>query len=123
MLKPANLVPINSALIGDTSIGSIVNPKINGISGGSTRVESGQRSGDVKSGSKSDAAASAADQVSLTDSARLMVRLETILDDLPTIDRERVETIKQAIADGSYVVNPEKVAAEVLRMEMDMRRQ
>lgn len=98
-----------------------MNPKINGISGGSPRIESGQRSGDV--GKTNDAAPAAApDQVSLTESARLMVRLEKILEDLPTVDRDRVDQIKQAIADGTYSVNAEKVAAEVLRMEMDLNR-
>ena len=67
-------------------------------------------------------AESARDQVSLTDSARLMVRLEKILEDLPSVDRDRVEVIKQAIADGTYSVDAQKVAAEVLRMEMDLNR-
>ena len=58
----------------------------------------------------------------LTESGQLMVRLEKILEDLPAVDRERVETIKQAISDGTYAVNAEKVAAEVIRMEMDLHR-
>ncbi|MBT8136697.1 MAG: flagellar biosynthesis anti-sigma factor FlgM [Gammaproteobacteria bacterium] len=98
-----------------------MNPKINGIPGGSPRIESGQRSGDVRKTSEP-APASPVDQVSLTESARLMVRLEKILEDLPTVDRGRVDQIKQAIADGTYSVNAEKVAAEVLRMEMGLNR-
>ena len=99
-----------------------MNPKINGVSGGPPRIESGQRTGDVQRGEKQTPAASGADQVSLTKSAHLMVRLEKILEELPAVDRERVETIKQAISDGTYSVNAEKVAAEVLRMEMDLHR-
>ena len=99
-----------------------MNPKINGVSGGSPRIEGGKPSGDVqkKSDQATAAPATAPDQVSLTESARLMVRLEKILEDLPTVDRDRVEVIKQAISDGTYSVNAEKVANEVLRMEMDL---
>ncbi len=99
-----------------------MNPKINGVSGNSPRVESGQRSTEVRQSGTDSAAKPAADQVSLTGSGQLMVRLEKILSDLPTVDRERVETIKRAIADGTYSVNAEKVAAEVIRMEMDLNR-
>ena len=60
------------------------------------------------------------DAVSLTESAQLMARLGQVLEALPVIDRERVESIKQAIADGSYAVDPERVAAEVMRMELDI---
>ena len=101
-----------------------MNPKINGVSGGATRVESGQRSTEVreKSGASQTTPAGAPDQVSLTDSARLMVRLEKILEDLPAVDRDRVEVIKQAISDGTSSVDAKKVAAEVLRMKMDLNR-
>ena len=99
-----------------------MNPKINGVSGGSPRVESGQRTNDVQRSDKPAPTASGVDQVSLTESGQLMVRLEKILEDLPAVDRDRVETIKQAISDGTYSVNAEKVAAEVLRMEMDLHR-
>ena len=99
-----------------------MNPKINGVPGGSPRIESGQRTSDVQPSAKPSPPASAPDQVSLTDSGQLMVRLEKILQDLPTVDRDRVETIKQAISDGTYSINAEKVAAEVLRMEMDLHR-
>jgi len=99
-----------------------VNPKINGVSGGSPRIDSSTRSGDVRKSDQTAPAATPRDQVSLTESARLMVRLEKILEDLPSVDRDRVEVIKQAISDGTYSVDAQKVAAEVLRMEMDLNR-
>lgn len=98
-----------------------MNPKINGVSG-SPRVESGQRTNDVKRSEKPAQSDTPIDQVSLTDSGRLMVRLEKMLEDLPVVDRERVDSIKQAISDGTYSINAEKVAAEVLRMEMDLHK-
>ena len=99
-----------------------MNPKINGVSGGSPRIDGSQRTGDVNKSEPGPPAQSASDQVSLTESARLMVRLEKILDDLPSVDRDRIDVIKQAIADGTYAVDAQKVAAEVLRMEMDLNR-
>lgn len=99
-----------------------MNPKINGVSGGSPRIEQGKPANDPGRAGKTPVASSGADQVSLTDSARLMVRLEKILEDVPAVDRHRVETIKQAIADGTYSIDAEKVAKEVLRMEMDLQR-
>jgi len=115
-------LPIIGALIGVIQRESIVTTKINGVPGSSPRIDGGQRTDEVQKTSKQAPAPNAGDQVSLTNSARLMVRLEKILQDLPTVDRERVETIKQAISDGTYSVNAEKVAAEVLRMEMDLHR-
>lgn len=99
-----------------------MNPKINGVSGGSPRIEGGQRTSGAGRSANKTTADTGIDQVSLTESGRLMVRLEKILEDLPVVDRDRVETIKQAISDGTYSINAQKVAAEVLRMEMDLHK-
>lgn len=100
-----------------------MNPKINGVSGGPPRVDSSKPAAAAGKPADSERAghAAASDEVSLTDSAQLMVRLEKLLDDVPHIDRERVEAVKRAIADGSYSVDAERVAAEVLRMELNLR--
>ena len=100
-----------------------MNSKINGVAGGPPRVDSNKPASGAESASRPAATSPAtrADEVSLTDSAQLMVRLEQVLEALPVVDRERVESIKQAIADGNYAVDAERVAAEVLRMELDIK--
>ena len=100
-----------------------MNSKINGVAGGPPRLDSNKPAAGAESSSRPAApsAGARADEISLTDSAQLMVRLEKALEELPVIDRERVESVKQAIADGSYAVDAERVAAEVLRMELDIK--
>jgi len=48
--------------------------------------------------------------VTLSELATQLRTLETQLAAIPTIDRARVEEIKQAIASGQYTINPEKIA-------------
>lgn len=96
--------------------------KINGVGGGPPRLDGSKPAAPARPDrSESATPPAAADAVSLTDSAQLLVRLEKAIEDVPVIDRERVETIKAAIADGSYAVNAERVAAEVLRMESALK--
>ncbi len=48
--------------------------------------------------------------VTLSEFATRLRALETQLADIPTVDRARVEEIKQAIASGQYTINPENIA-------------
>lgn len=99
-----------------------MNSKINGVGGGPPRLDGSKPAAPARTNrSESAPQAASADAVSLTDSAQLLVRLEKAIEDVPVIDRERVETIKSAIADGSYAVNAERVATEVLRMETALK--
>jgi len=60
------------------------------------------------------------DTVSLTDTAALLRSLENTLAKLPVVDPQRVETFRQAIAEGSYKPNPERIAEKLLRMEREL---
>ena len=54
------------------------------------------------------------DNVSLSDKAKNLKDLEASIKSQPDVDKEKVERIKAAIADGSYSVNSEKVAQKML---------
>jgi negative regulator of flagellin synthesis FlgM len=54
------------------------------------------------------------DNVSLSDKAKNLKELEASIKSQPDVDKEKVERIKAAIADGSYSVNSEKVAQKML---------
>lgn len=62
------------------------------------------------------------DTVSLTDTAARLRELENSLAKMPVVDSQRVETIQQAIADGSYEVDSGRVAEKMLRFERDLQR-
>lgn len=55
--------------------------------------------------------------MSLTDTAARLRKLESTLAQLPVVDRQRVEATRQAIADGSYRVDPARVAEKLLAFE------
>ena len=68
------------------------------------------------------AAPTASDSVSLTDAAARLQRLEAALADHPVVDKQRVADIRQALADGTYQTNPERVADKLLALERDLAR-
>jgi negative regulator of flagellin synthesis FlgM len=68
------------------------------------------------------AAPTVSDSVSLTDAAARLRRLEAALADHPVVDKQRVADIRQALADGSYQTDPERVADKLLALERDLAR-
>ncbi len=58
-----------------------------------------------------------ADTVSLTNAATQLQSVQKKLDDVPVVNKERVETIKAAIADGSYQVDTQKLAQNLIDFE------
>jgi negative regulator of flagellin synthesis FlgM len=62
----------------------------------------------------------AADSVTLTDSARLLQRLEAAVAQAPHVDGQRIDQIKQQIASGAYQVDPQKLAEQFSQLESDL---
>ncbi|WP_127476351.1 flagellar biosynthesis anti-sigma factor FlgM [Sulfurivermis fontis] len=62
------------------------------------------------------------DTVSLTDTAARLRELENSLAKLPVVDSQRVESIQQAIANGSYEIDSGRVAEKMLRFERELQR-
>ncbi|GAA6131676.1 flagellar biosynthesis anti-sigma factor FlgM [Halopseudomonas sabulinigri] len=55
--------------------------------------------------------------VSLSQQAQQLQAIEERLRELPEVDSERVNQIKQAIADGSYQVDSNRIADKLLSFE------
>ena len=74
---------------------------------------------------KAEGAVSAAvsDNVELTGASSRMRELERHLADLPAEDADKVEAIRQAIADGSFKVDEEAVADGMVREAAEQLRQ
>jgi len=60
---------------------------------------------------------SSSDMITLTDAARLMHRVEQAIKNAPHVDGERIDHIKQQIANGEYQVNPEELAKRLAQFE------
>ncbi|MFA5942015.1 MAG: flagellar biosynthesis anti-sigma factor FlgM [Sinimarinibacterium sp.] len=60
------------------------------------------------------------DSVRLTDDAKLLQQAERAAAEAPDVDERRVAEIKQAVADGTYQVDPKAIAAKLARMEWDL---
>ena len=63
---------------------------------------------------------STVDTVSLTDTSERLRNLENTLAALPVVDTQRVEAIQQAIADGSFEINADKIAEKMLQFDIDL---
>ena len=83
--------------------------------GGETQVKTGGEDTKAKQGESE--RPTAADKISLTDTLSRLQKLEQRLADLPVVDSQRVEALKKAIAEGSYKVDADRVAQELLALE------
>ena len=93
--------------------------KINNISGpinGSTlqNTSNGARNTNV-SGNESTNAASTGD-VDIS-SAQTLDRIRQSLASEPIVDRQKVDTVKQALEDGSYQIDSENIADKLIELE------
>ncbi len=61
--------------------------------------------------------AGSGESVQLSQQAQALKQAESRLNDLPSVDKERVERLKAAIADGSYSVDAKRVAQKLAAFE------
>jgi negative regulator of flagellin synthesis FlgM len=80
----------------------------------SARAAKGTRSQERRSAAVD--RASASDQLTLTDIGRYLASSTNE----PPVDRERVDTIRQALADGSYEIDSARVAAKLLQLDREL---
>ena len=98
--------------------------EITGQSGGgkilstqNDRPEANVSRGDDTADQQETGRSSTTDTVSLSNSSAQLRSLENTLAALPVVDAQRVEGIKQAIADGSYQVNAQNIADKLINLE------
>ena len=93
--------------------------KINDLT---TNVQPGRTSAvvptrDVVTGGGNAAPAPATGDVHITDTASQLASLEQALRDSPAVDSARVAQLRSAIEQGTYQVNSEHVATQLMQME------
>jgi negative regulator of flagellin synthesis FlgM len=103
---------------------SFVSSKINGLEPRPTRVTPGSAVRPLPgatTGAGSEKPASG-DDVVLTSAARKLAAAEESVRNMPVVDELRVAAIRQRLQDGSYEIDPQRIADRLLRMEDDLAR-
>ena len=62
------------------------------------------------------------DQVTLTDVAARLQKLEKDLSTLPVVDEQRVESLRKAIASGDYKIDPARTAEKFVQFEYALKK-
>jgi len=101
-----------------------VSNKINGMESRPVRIAPGGATSRPATADVADRSGSngvgAGEPVQITGTARQLAALEQSIRELPAIDEARVAAVKGRLADGSYQVDPQRVADRLLRMNADL---
>jgi negative regulator of flagellin synthesis FlgM len=127
-LKFTGALPLHSTREPQTASGDRkVSSRINGFDTPPVRVATGKAASRVasdqgSSGSNDTAAPDSGsnDSVSISTAARNLASLNQLVQEQPGIDAVRVAAIQQRIEDGTYQVNPQRIADKLMRMERDL---
>jgi len=65
--------------------------------------------------------AQSADQVTLTDSARSLQKVEEAVAKAPVVNAAKVATVKQAVNSGTYQIDAGRVADKLLQFERGLK--
>ncbi|HEX3395703.1 MAG TPA: flagellar biosynthesis anti-sigma factor FlgM [Steroidobacteraceae bacterium] len=87
-----------------------------GSSGGGVVTDKSQGEG-----SAAPAAAPRTDQVTLTDSARSLQKIEEAVAKAPVVNADKVAAAKQAIGSGNYKIDAGRVAGKLLKYERGLK--
>jgi negative regulator of flagellin synthesis FlgM len=88
---------------------------------GARRAEGSKAAADkVSNKAPEPSAPQSGDTVSLTRSAVLLGKLEELVRNVPSVDAERVRAIKEAVSSGSYEIDDQAVADNMIRMDREL---
>lgn len=73
--------------------------------------------GEDKAATQQQTGATSTDTVQLTGTAALLQKLDAQIAAQPVVDMQRVEAIRQQIANGTYQIDPLRVADKMIRAE------
>ncbi len=59
-------------------------------------------------------------EINITEGARQLAALEKQLSEIPEVDEARVSAVSLSIERGRYQVDPERIAAQLLRMDHEL---
>ncbi|MFT7461190.1 MAG: negative regulator of flagellin synthesis FlgM [Planctomycetota bacterium] len=84
-----------------------------------TSQQADSKDSQIHHGDRSEKHSSAgpAKEVSLTDTAAKLQRLEAQIANQPVIDAQRVESVKKAIADGSFKIDSNRIVEKMAEFE------
>lgn len=63
---------------------------------------------------------STSDTVEVTGSGKLLAQAEETLASIPTIDSAKVAEVRQAIEDGDYVIDADRITDALLRSDLEL---
>ena len=91
---------------------------ISGIrSGGRIETERKDKSSDTSSASVDSSARTVSDSVEFSATAKQLSSLQADLSSLDAVDMGKVDEIRQAISNGSYKIDAQKIAESLLALE------
>ena len=94
---------------------------ISGIrSGGRVETERKDKSSDASSASIDSSSRTVSDTVELSTAAQQLASLQDDLASIDAVDMGKVDEIKQAISDGSYKIDTQKIADSLLALEGEL---
>lgn len=95
-------------------INGITSPKVHGPTDDSKLKQPAEQQAPVQAETGK---STTADTVSLSDNAVQIGKIDNTAVAAPVVDTQRVEQVKQAISEGTYKVDAEKVADKLMQFE------
>ena len=99
------------------SITSAIGGKISNISDNRQTGNVGQEVNRNNAANSHNAATTATDTVSITNTASQLNALEKQLASLPVVDVQRVDAVKREISNGTFEINPPRIAEKMIQIE------